>query len=366
MALNEEKILSAKFVFISYSHLDKAVVWEDVQKLMAKGVRIWYDINMREGEKWTDIANQVLHHKNCAGVIFYNTSNSFKSRAVQIEQETTRRLGLKYWAVHIGGRSTVSIAFDTLKDIEQRYGATDSKFTEYMAHIMPEQQKMFPDESLYFSRNSSDEVVQAIYDKVAVPYRLVDNEDNFLADCEKNNLVGASNNAIVLGRYISEEYFGTEQAQSEEDCRFGVADDLIQFEGRRYATKELYWKLLYVEDGRAVLLCDRILSKASFVEGERFLREKFCMLAFSQLDKERFGEIKARFLTNEDVNKSTDKDALELNEKTMLKHWWINEQGLCREWKQTYSGSIHHKNGFLRLVKKGIRPVIEISASELR
>ena len=71
MSLNEEKILSGNFVFISYSHKDQAAVTEDMEALLGQGVRVWFDVNMRLGDNWAQIAEQTILHKNCVGAIFY-------------------------------------------------------------------------------------------------------------------------------------------------------------------------------------------------------------------------------------------------------------------------------------------------------
>ena len=97
-----------------------------------------------------------------------------------------------------------------------------------------------------------------------------------------------------------------------------------------------------------------------------FLENDFCHLAFSNNDIERYGEIKARYMNERDVEKNTNPNALALGFIGKLKHWWIDADGLTINWKQTYSDNICYKNGFSCLIKKGIRPVIEMSAQQLR
>ncbi len=366
MALNEEKILSGKFVFISYSHKDEEAVKEDVGALLARGVRAWFDVNMRVGEKWTDIAMRILHHENCAGVIFYNSANSFVSEAVQKEQEITRALGHKYWAVHLDSKPTTAISVEAMNLVTSKYGLADQITAKHMTQIMPEQIKMFDEKILCFMRESSSELVDRIYNEVAIPYRLVDNEDNFLSDLKRSEASSSDVMEIKLGRYVSGEYVGPEKPTGEVDQRFGASNDLMQINGKCYTTKELSWRLMYVEDGKAVLICNKILKQATYNDGKAFLENVFCHLAFSSSDIETYGEIKARYMTEMDVEKNTNPNALELSFIGKLKHWWIDADGLTINWKQTYSDNICYKNGFSCLIKKGVRPVIEMPAQQLK
>lgn len=365
MALNEDKILSNKFVFVSYSHKDAEAVIEDVKSLLSKGVRIWFDENMRIGENWEEVAERILRHKNCVGVIFYNSANSFSSKAVQKEQSLTRELEHQYWSVHLDSKIAADMAMDAVQLLMSTYGPTSDRATEYLTKIASEQTKMFNDKILCIMRKESSKLVQEIYEKVAVPNRLVDNEDNFIEDLHKSALASKDTNEITLGKYVGGEYVGPEKPANAEDQRFGIANDLIQLNGRNYITKELRWRLMYVEDGKAVLICNKILRQDSFDEGKEFLENIFCKLAFSMEEKSKLGDIKARYMTEEDLGKCIDKSAIDLTIAGKLKHWWIDAEGLTENWKQTFSSSVSYKNGFSRLIKKGIRPVIETSSQIL-
>ncbi len=366
MALNEDKILKGRFVFISYSHKDNEAVQEDVSALLARGVRVWHDINMRKGSNWKEVASAILHHENCAGVIFYNSPNAFISDAVQQEQKLVRDLGLKYWFVNLEGKMSTTILGETVIHMSKKYGFEDQACAVYMNSVMPQQQKMFSNDHLCFMRSSSSQVVQEIFQEVAEKNKLIDNEDNFLSN--QNSVSGPSEEAgdIVLGRYITGDYIGPEQASDTLDQRFGQKNDLIQMNGKRYRTSDLCWKLLYVENGEAVLLCSRIIRQSSYNAGEAFLKEGFAKLAFTAEEQARLGGIRARYMTEEDVAKCTRPDALRLSEIPNLKHWWIDANGLTVGWKQTYSNHIPYPTGFSCLIKKGIRPVITVSAEPIQ
>ena len=368
MALNEEMILSGKFVFISYSHRDEEIVKEDMEKLLSLGVRVWYDVNMRVGKDWTEIASRVLHHPNCAGVIFYNSPHAFVSSAVQREQEITRELGLEYWSVNLDGKSTPEISFGAMNLLSQRYGPADPAFAAYMQENYPKQISMFNPNIICYMRADSKALVDRIYSELAVSYGLVDNEDNFITELQKKEMASRDKGEIILGRYICSEYIGPEQAKTNDDSRFGEEKNLIQLNGKRYNTKELGWKLMYVENGIAVLLCTRILTQSSFFQGQAFLDLAFPQITFLDEEREKTGFIRARYMTLADVEKCknvNNESSLLLGENSALKHWWIDEKGLALNWKQTYSDATQYEKGFSCLIKKGIRPVIEISARDL-
>ena len=364
MALNEEKILANRFVFISYSHKDGDAVREDMEALIARGVRVWYDEHMRLGERWTEIAERTIRHENCIGVIFYNSANSFLSNAVQKEQVLARdRLNeedFRIWSVHMNGKQTPDICMEAL-------ASAGDTMRAYFNGPMELQKKLFNDEYLCILRKDSPTTVERIYSEIAEPYHVVDNEDNFMEDALKSKRSSRDTDELALGRYMSAEYYGPEQPSDQTDQRFGAHKTLIQFKGKRYNTKILHWRLMYVKDGRAALLCTRILDQKTFEDGRELLASSFCRVAFDESDGVHdFKGITARYLTAADVEGMRDANTLEaltLAERGERVHWWIDEDGITEYWKQTYSDDFLYRKGFSIFIKKGIRPVIEVPAT---
>lgn len=360
MSLNEEKILSGKFIFVSYSHKDADAVREDMTALLNRGVRVWYDHNMRIGDNWQEIAERVITHENCVGVLFYNSPNAFASLAVQKEQrlanERCESDGIKIWSVHLGGADTFSIVREVMKTV------TDP---EYM-NAMLLQNKMFGDQILRIMRDGS--AADRIYNEIAEPYHLVDSEDNFMDDAQRSNIASKGEEIITFGKYISTEYYGPERPTDNTDQRFGIGKNLIQLGETSYTTKDLAWKLMYVQDGRAVLLCTSMLDKMTYPDGEAFLADTFIKIAFTDNDPAGTEGVCARYMTLADVEecvKVGKGDSLKLAVEGETKHWWINENGLTDYWKETYSDNFRYERGFPIFVKKGIRPVLEIPVKNL-
>lgn len=362
MVLNEERILSDKFIFISYSHKDSIAVKEDMDALISRGVRVWFDENMRLGDDWTEIAARTISHENCVGVLFYNSANSFVSSAVQKEQALTKeradKTEFKYWSINLESKFSAQIYQEALTK-----ALSESK-NDYIS-VMQKQLEMFNDNILCILRSDSASAVSRIYEEIAIPYRLADNESNFMDDIKRKNIVSEDTDELIFGKYIDREYIGPEHADGSEDQRFGSANHLIQLNGKRYSSTDLRWKLLYVENGKAILLCTQILSQSSFYDGERFLKNIFPKIAFSAEETKKMGEAIPRFMTLADATKAQNahqSSSLKLTEEKELVHWWIDEEGLTKYWKQTYSRDFHYAKGFSVFVKKGIRPIIEIPA----
>lgn len=358
MMLNEEQILSNKFVFVSYSHKDIERVKQDMEALLSRGVRVWYDEHMRLGDRWTEVAARTIQHENCVGVLFYNSPDSFVSAAVQREQrmaaERCSKENFRIWAVHLGAKPTAEI-------IKAATMLTPD-FESYM-EIMDFQRKLFSSECLCILSSDSADTVGRIYVEIAEPYNIVDNENNFLDVAKKSGHVSRAKNEITFGRYISSLYYGPEQPNGTENQRFGTLMPLIQLDGKRYNTKDLTWELLYVKDGRAIMLCTQILAQMTFDEGKNFLEDIFPSLAFTESDNET-DRIIVRYMNLEDVEQAqnaNNESALKLSAVGEFKHWWIDEQGMTEYWKQTYSDDCAYTRGFNSFFKKGVRPVIEIS-----
>ena len=355
MTLNQEDILRNQFVFISYSHKDGEAVKEDMYALLSRGVRVWFDENMRLGDNWSEIAAGIISHKNCIGVIFYNSPYAFISSAVQQEQEMAMSRCSKgnfhIWSVHLDSMTTQEIIGGAIAT--GQYTLDKVKF-----HA-----DMFDDDVLRINRSDSATTVERIYTEIAEEYGLVDNESTFMSDASTSNSATSSSREISLGRYAAYEYFGPEQPSGPEDQRFGAVNELLQLNGKKYHTKELFWKLMYVKNDKAILLCTQILDQMPYKEGEAFLENTFTDIAFG--DKIRKSDVLAsRYATVEDIQQAAgigNEDCLKLSSMGKFIQWWINEPGMTDYWKQCCSDDFRYEKGFPIFVKKGVRPVIEVS-----
>lgn len=82
---------NAPFVFISYSALDKSIVWADVVELQKMRYNVWIDEPNLDKKKdsWKDDALNVISNYNCKMLIFYVSRNSLISENCYNELEQT-------------------------------------------------------------------------------------------------------------------------------------------------------------------------------------------------------------------------------------------------------------------------------------
>jgi len=71
------------YIFVSYSHQDKAIVYPELMRLHEAGYRIWYDEGIVPGEDWTENIETAL--LGCSLFIVFLSSNAVKSKFVKRE-----------------------------------------------------------------------------------------------------------------------------------------------------------------------------------------------------------------------------------------------------------------------------------------
>ena len=70
---NDEK---ADYAFISYSHKDKDIVYDDLWALHEKGFSFWYDDRITAGNVWNETVDKVVNSPFCKLAIFFVSENS--------------------------------------------------------------------------------------------------------------------------------------------------------------------------------------------------------------------------------------------------------------------------------------------------
>ena len=66
-----------KYIFVSYCHKDKEMVFPIIEQLVKDGYRIWYDEGIDPGTEWPEIIAQ--HLNECLAVLAFITENSLNS-----------------------------------------------------------------------------------------------------------------------------------------------------------------------------------------------------------------------------------------------------------------------------------------------
>jgi len=375
--MDEATVFSGPFLFVSYSHRDAQMVREDVSQLMDMGVRVWIDHrnekeeNMSFGDDWTKKASAAIAHPNCRGAIFYISAYALASRAIQREQNLIRQRSqqgnFSYYAVNTVAGCKMAKHFSQATSMCCEEGSPwyNEDYDTGDDDIRTMQRSMFNNNILYIERESSAQCVQAIFDKIAMPLGAVDNEGALISSLAQSKLASRDTGEIVFGIYKGQR--SEPVARSTENARFTVGrQDYIHHNNEFFVGRPLKWKLLYVHDGVAVLLCSEVVEKCSAVNAPALL-QAFRQLAFNEAENALVQSI--RLLTQKDIDKiapGEQKQILKLDETQADIYWWIDEKGILDEWKLAYKNNQLSSNGFLVTRIKGLRPVIEIKATQLQ
>lgn len=106
---------SEKYVFVSYSHQDKDLVYKDLNRLIESGIRIWYDKGIPAGPEWDEFVYPKIVCEQCALVLFYVSEHFFYSDAIAKEIKIvfntsgTEKEVKNSFSVNIGGISAMNM-----------------------------------------------------------------------------------------------------------------------------------------------------------------------------------------------------------------------------------------------------------------
>jgi transcriptional regulator with XRE-family HTH domain len=87
------------FVFVSYSHRDKAVAYPELHRIRRLGIRVWYDEGILPGRDYPDALASTL--KNSAAFVALITPAAVASTDVKNEIWLARRWEKPFFAIHL-------------------------------------------------------------------------------------------------------------------------------------------------------------------------------------------------------------------------------------------------------------------------
>ena len=376
MRMDESAVLSGPFLFISYSHRDTEAVCEDVDQLIDRGVRAWIDHRSEEeenlalGDNWFQKVQTAINHPNCCGVVFYVSKYSLASRAIHKEQrlvrEKARNESFPYYCVSIGGlKMAKHFAAASMLCSDEESAWYNEEYMEGDDDIYAMQRSMFNDNKIFIPRQSGEACVDQIFEKIAVPLGAVDNEGALISSLAASNIASRDTGEIVFGIYKGEK--SEPVARSVENARFTLGGcHYIHHNGEFYRGRPLKWRLLHIQDAVAVLICTEIVEKCPGIKVPAFL-ESFRTLAFTPAESAMVRKIRLFNAVDEEQLDPQEREAiLVLDESQKQMYWWIDRDGIIPGWQQTYKNNKPAINGFLITRPKGVRPVIEIAAAELK
>lgn len=325
----EEAVVTEKFLFVSYSHEEKSLVRNAASWLIGEGVRLWYDVDLHNGDNWIDVAKRMITHENCIGTIFFNSFNSYISDSIAEERELSLNKKKEWQAqgktfhtfvVNIGKPSTLRLVkqvFDSLPDNDAIIRRTLT--TARLSVIL----ELFDDSRIYSYMDETDR------DKILQP---------FFDDLSKRAPEAINKTVIAL-----EEM---EKMSKNVGISFKMGKYKINGE-----TVSLEWQFLSCDGDDGVFILKRILCDRLGHEIDEWLNGEFKTQAFTADEQQKI-KGKIRLLSS--------KETVDVSPKLMqLEHaWWLSDVNGALQMVVREDGTIYTKGSINKRVQRGVRPVI--------
>lgn len=327
-----EEVVQKKFIFVSYSHANKALTRQLTSFLLSKGVRLWYDEDLAPGDEWKSEVEGLIRHSNCRGVILMCSPESIASKNVAHERaaaldEREKRGKDNYYifAVNVNEGSGSISYMQLLK-----------KVFESMPYDYIDQ--MFPLERL------SDFVEIIGRD----PLSIMSNDPDF----EETAFNGIKRR---LPEVVDKSVVDREKMEkASKSARIVFPMGKFTCDGRNIP---LTWQFLSQENEHGVFILKDVLDERLGDRLTEWLNGEFKAQAFSESEQEFiFGDI--RLLRENEIDEAAQSCM------ATEKQWWIADivkgvlQKVVRE-----DGSIYNKGCINTKIKKGVRPVITVALS---
>ena len=87
------------YVFVCYSHDDKAVVYPELTRLKDAGFHIWYDEGISPGSEWSDAIAQKIEHS--AVFLYFVTPQSVSTEHCRREVNFALGKSCRILSVHL-------------------------------------------------------------------------------------------------------------------------------------------------------------------------------------------------------------------------------------------------------------------------
>ena len=375
-----DEIVKGDYLFVSYKHEDKKIVFSIVDLLIDMGVRIWCDTDLMVGDDWNDKVQKIIEHQNCKGVLFFNSINAFlskpiaKERAIvtaKIEKLSKENKHFPVLPINIGKPSTMRL----LKCVFEQLPDTDSEIDlklplESLNNIID----LFNNKTLYCyaTEDNAGECAETLFKVIerSLPCAI----DQGLIKVKKLvNQLGAQGSGelpkVTLGRYKDTP---TDMLPSylldENKILTYRGEQYIVDSGQAFTVTDLIWVSIYNNQEELVLVSDKILElKTGGPDLIKWLNSEFKKFAFN--DEELSHIIGSVALVKEsDIAKATSKDFLKANTDKRItdRQWWIDAYGMGVMQKVIRDdGSVYNNGHNSRIKNCGVRPLIRVNVNSV-
>ena len=315
-----------KFLFISYSHDEREVIQEWADYLLNCGVRAWWDKAFNGGDDWETIAQNLLSHENCMGILFFCSKSAIASPNVAKEWRTAaktkqaRPTGEFYPQI-------IMIGDDT-----------DDTFNyHYLTNFVKKTEELFSDDDY-------DDFRDLFGKKDHLYYSVSKAED-------KQNLF--ENIKKLVPQTVDEH----EIARDKLADLSNLGKEVVLKLGT-YNDRPIVWRKIFDNENESTLICDEVLTDSAGGKSAEEWLNNFVKQAFQE-GEQRELQGKVRLLTLAEV------EGLSKEELSRNKIWWLNDtngylQAVVRE-----DGTVYKYGYNNRLYEKGIRPAITLDSVKL-
>lgn len=361
-----EDVVKNDFLFVSYKHADEKAVTETIEFLFSHGVRLWYDADLVTGDNWAKIAEGLIKHENCKGVIFFNSEDSFLSDAVYRERaftlekmEKCKAEGVPFYIfpVNLGKPSTLLILKDVFASLPDSAAAIERNFSlTNLESII----SLFGSDTIYCYADPEKpgEFKQKLADNIAKTLPSVIDPDSPIGK-GKSAPDQNKRNTVSMGICMDSVATGLPEYLLTKEQRIEYRDEIYFVKGgAAYHTKKITWRKICEDETGELYLAETIVdTRNGGDELTTWLNTRFQEIAFTDAEKEKILEI--RLLTEADIAGSKDKELLVF--EGCDSHWWMGTRAMGALQKVVKKdGSIYNAGYNVRTKKSGVRPVIRI------
>lgn len=261
-----------KYVFISYSHADKAV-YEDLKTLYDAGLNFWYDKKLRAGDYWDETVKDKLRDERCVGALIFVSVNTVKSEAVEQELKLCERIlqergssgkSFKIIPVTLSGGSILQIVRDAFVSCD---GLSEKELSAVLPH---ERVKTLlatlSDKMLYIARKADGSHIAKLIDELKkyendAGYKLFSSGESVLR--QFNGLPGVENSegrhSFAVGEYPQDICDDTPGYCKEGIYKINDKKIFVIRPERGYYLSPLKWQVLRIGGDKLYAVTEKVI-----------------------------------------------------------------------------------------------------------
>ncbi len=372
-----DEIVKGEYLFVSYRHDDKEIVYAIVDKLLEKGVRLWCDRDLMVGDNWNEKVKSLIEHDNCKGALFFNSTSAFLSQPIAKERELIiqkkgreEALGKSILAlpINIGKPSTMRLLKSVFEILPDDDGEIDLKLPLSSLNTIID---LFNNETLY-CHATEDTLAEAAETLFGVIKRQAPGTVNPIG---RESGGSATKTIGTLPTVI----FGNYKGEATDALPEYLLDNggMITHKGERYLVDggkvftllPLTWICLQGEGDETVMIADSLLeSRPGGQELIKWLNGPFLSYAFTEAERDcLIGPV--TLLNEKTMAKVSDREYLKVTPSPRVadKQWWIDAYGFGVMQKVVREDGTVYQNGFNSRIKRlGVRPMIRVNMAKLK